>query len=52
MYFVCRVNVENLEIEVKVYFPFLHFEGTYDVNAKFVNLPVKGRGPMRGNASK
>lgn len=47
-----RANVEKLEVEVNVLFPHLHFEGIYDVNAKFVNLPVIGKGPIRGNASK
>lgn len=46
-----RVNVDKLEIDVGVSFPYLRYEGTYDVNAKFVNIPVKGKGPMRGNAS-
>lgn len=32
-------------------FPFLKFEGQYDVDARFIQIPVKGKGPMRGNAS-
>lgn len=44
--------MEKLEIDVGVFFPFLKFEGTYDVDAKFANLAVKGKGPLKGNASK
>lgn len=46
-----KANVEKLEIDVGVFFPFLKFEGSYDVDAKFANLAVKGKGPLRGNAS-
>uniref|UniRef100_A0AAU6SHC0 Circadian clock-controlled protein n=1 Tax=Maconellicoccus hirsutus TaxID=177089 RepID=A0AAU6SHC0_MACHI len=46
-----KADVENLEISVGVHFPYLRYEGQYDVNARFVNIPVKGKGPMRGNAT-
>ena len=44
--------MEKLEVELSVYFPIVKFDGTYDVNAKFVNMPVVGKGPIKGNASK
>lgn len=47
-----RINLDKLELTAKVFFPSLHFEGYYDVNARFVNFPLKGKGPLRGNASK
>lgn len=46
-----KADVDNLEIDVSVFFPYLRYEGQYDVNARFVNIPVKGKGPMRGNAT-
>ncbi|XKL60769.1 hypothetical protein PGB90_007826 [Kerria lacca] len=46
-----KVNIKKLEVEVSVYFPFLHFEGMYDVNARFLQFVVKGKGPLKGNAT-
>lgn len=51
-FFTYRVNLDKLEVRGKVSFPSLHFEGFYDVNAKLVTFPLKGKGPLKGNASK
>lgn len=40
-----------MEYEISIYFPYIQYEGSYDVNAKLSSLPVKGKGPISGNAS-
>lgn len=46
-----KADVDKLEIEISLSFPWLQYEGAYDVNMNFMNLPIKGKGPMFGNTS-
>lgn len=43
--------MKTLEFNSSTYIPSIHFEGIYDVNAKFAGFKVKGTGPFKGNAS-
>ncbi|CAH1399272.1 unnamed protein product [Nezara viridula] len=46
-----KSDVDKLQFQVAIYIPFLTFDATYDVNAKILQLNVKGKGPLRANAT-
>lgn len=46
-----NIDLDKLEMKGKVHFPTLNFEGQYDINARLISFPLKGKGPLRGNAT-
>lgn len=41
-----------MEVAVGITFPFLKYEGNYEIDGRFMNFNLKGKGPIKGNASK
>ncbi|XP_014245420.1 circadian clock-controlled protein-like [Cimex lectularius] len=46
-----KSDVNKVEYQVVLRFPELFFDGIYDVDAKLLTLPIKGRGPMKGSGT-
>jgi len=46
-----RANLERLEFNIGMYFPWIRYDALYDVNANLFSMPIKGKGPVRGNVS-
>ncbi|XP_014289104.1 protein takeout [Halyomorpha halys] len=46
-----QCDIEKLEFIVAIYIPFLTFDCTYDVDARVLQLRVKGNGPLKANAT-
>ena len=39
-------------IKARLYFPKLHFDGKYDLDARLLVVPIHGKGDIQTNASK
>jgi hypothetical protein len=45
------VDIANYQVDIRVDLPFLTFRGEYEVSGRLLVLPLKGKGPVRANAS-
>ncbi|CAH0387211.1 unnamed protein product [Bemisia tabaci] len=45
------VDLKKTIYYVNMTFPFLKIEANYDMDAKILNIPLKGRGPLKANAT-
>lgn len=51
-YFLCcRADLNNTKFFIGIEIPFLLFNAQYDMNARVLVIPVKGKGPITANAS-
>lgn len=48
----CRADIAKHQFSVSLAIPFLYFEAEYDVNARILSVPIKGKGTLFANASK
>lgn len=47
-----RADLNNTKFYIGIKIPFLTFDAQYDVNARILVVPLKGKGPINANASK
>jgi hypothetical protein len=48
----CRsVDLANYQVDISVDLPYLTFSGAYEVSGRLLFLPLKGKGPVKANAS-
>ena len=45
------MDLANYQVDISVDLPFLTFKGQYEVSGRLLVLPLKGKGPVRANAS-
>jgi hypothetical protein len=45
------VDLANYQVDISVDLPFLILKGEYEVSGRLLVLPLKGKGPVRANAS-
>ena len=45
------MDIANYQVDISVDLPFLTFKGEYEVSGRLLVLPLKGKGPVRANAS-
>ena len=45
------MDLTNYQVDISVDLPFLTFVGEYEVSGRLLVLPLKGKGPVRANAS-
>jgi hypothetical protein len=41
----------NYQVDISVDLPYLTFNGEYEVSGRLLVLPLKGKGPVKANAS-
>lgn len=46
------MDLDNMQIKARVYFPKLNFDGKYDLDARLLVVPIHGKGDIQTNASK
>lgn len=46
-----KADIDKVQYEIGITIPFLVFEGSYDVDAKVLVLPIQGKGPITANAT-
>lgn len=45
------MDLANYQVDISVDLPSLTFRGDYEVSGRLLVLPLKGKGPVRANAS-
>jgi len=45
------VDLANYQVDISVDLPYLTFDGDYEVSGRLLVLPLKGKGPVKANAS-
>lgn len=45
------MDLENYQVDISVDLPYLTFDGAYEVSGRLLVLPLKGKGPVKANAS-
>nr|CAD7269437.1 unnamed protein product [Timema shepardi] len=46
-----KVDLKNMVFYINLKLPELYFDGDYDVNARILILPLRGKGPIKANAT-
>lgn len=46
-----NVDLSNYQVDIAVDLPFLTFDGEYEVSGRLLVLPLKGKGPVKANAT-
>ncbi|KDR14111.1 circadian clock-controlled protein-like [Zootermopsis nevadensis] len=46
-----NVDLENYQVDISVDLPYLTFDGAYEVSGRLLVLPLKGKGPVKANAT-
>lgn len=46
-----NVDLANYQVDISVDLPYLTFNGEYEVSGRLLVLPLKGKGPVRANAT-
>ncbi|BES97644.1 Haemolymph juvenile hormone Hypothetical protein protein (JHBP) [Nesidiocoris tenuis] len=46
-----ETDIDNIVYNASLHFPLISFDAIYDVDAKILAMPLKGKGPINANAS-